>query len=218
VAEALVGHGAYGAILASPSWFSYFAVLGITELTVASTNLLSIVGGADIALGLVVLVLPIPALLVFLAAWKIFTEALRPAVGEPFWEFVERASKMLAPLALLYVRGRPVRLTPQPGRRLLSRAVAVCGFLPALDALAANPHQVVAGLGIARLPGLRPACLRVASPLRGVVGDGCGAHGRDQERGARARPAHGQTRLCTGGAPGDGPDLPITGTPSVQAM
>jgi hypothetical protein len=108
VAGALAGHGAYGAILARASWFSYFAVLGLSEATVESRSLFSIVGGAEIALGLIVLVFPVPALLLFIAAWKIFTELLRTAAGEPFWEFVERASNMIAPLELLYVRGRPV--------------------------------------------------------------------------------------------------------------
>jgi hypothetical protein len=46
--------------------------------------------------------------MLFIAAWKIFTEPWRPAAGQPFWEFVERASNMIAPLALMYVRGRPV--------------------------------------------------------------------------------------------------------------
>lgn len=109
VAGALVGHGAYGAILAKASWFGYFAVLGFSQTTVESLGLFSVVGGAEIALGLIVLVFPVPALLIFLAAWKIFTELLRPAAGESFFEFVERASNMIAPLALLYVRGRPVR-------------------------------------------------------------------------------------------------------------
>jgi hypothetical protein len=109
VAGALVGHGAYGAILAKASWFSYFAVLGLSQATVESLGLFRIVGGAEIALGLIALVFPIPALLVFVAAWKIFTELLRPAAGESFFEFAERASNMIAPLALLYVRGRPLR-------------------------------------------------------------------------------------------------------------
>src|SRR5207253_5564392 len=72
VAGALVGHGAYGAILAKVSWFSYFAVLGLSPTTVESRGLFSIVGGAEIALGLIVLAFPVPALLVFIAAWKIF--------------------------------------------------------------------------------------------------------------------------------------------------
>ncbi len=108
VAGALVGHGAYGAVLARASWFGYFAVLGFSQSTVESTGLVRIIGGAEIALGVIVLVFPAPALLLFLAAWKVFSELLRPFAGEPFWEFVERASNMVAPLALLYVRGWPV--------------------------------------------------------------------------------------------------------------
>jgi hypothetical protein len=107
VAGALVGHGAYGAVLARASWYGYFAVLGFSEPMVESAGLLRIVGGVEIALGVIALVFPVPALLLFLAAWKIFTELLRPAAGEPFWEFVERASNMLAPLVLLYIPGWP---------------------------------------------------------------------------------------------------------------
>jgi hypothetical protein len=107
VAGALVGHGAYGAVLAKPSWYGYFAVLGLSKSMVEATGLLRIIGGAEIALGVIALVFPVPALLLFLAAWKISTELLRPAAGEPFWEFVERASNMAAPLVLLQVRGWP---------------------------------------------------------------------------------------------------------------
>ena len=107
VAGALVGHGAYGAVLAKASWYGYFAVLGVSESVVEATGLLRIVGGAEIALGMIALVFPMPALLLLVAAWKIFTELLRPAAGEPVWEFVERASNMLAPLVLLHVRGWP---------------------------------------------------------------------------------------------------------------
>src|SRR5437667_3332545 len=103
VAGALVGHGAYGAVLAKASWYGYFAVLGLSESMVEATDLLRIIGGAEIAIGVTVLVFPVPALLLLLAAWKIFTELLRPAAGEPFWEFIERASNMVAPLALLHV-------------------------------------------------------------------------------------------------------------------
>ena len=43
VAGALVGHGAYGAVLAKASWYGYFAVLGFSEPMVESTGLLRIV-------------------------------------------------------------------------------------------------------------------------------------------------------------------------------
>jgi uncharacterized membrane protein YphA (DoxX/SURF4 family) len=111
VAGALVGHGAYGAVMAKASWYGYFAVLGLSEPVVEAAGLLRITGGAEIALGLVALVFPVPVLLLLLTAWKIFTELLRPAAGEPFWEFIERASNMVAPLVLLYVRGWPSSLS-----------------------------------------------------------------------------------------------------------
>ena len=76
MAGALVGHGAYGAILAKASWFSYFAGMGLSQTTVESLGLFNFVGGAEIALGLIVLVFPVPGLLVFVAAWKIITELL----------------------------------------------------------------------------------------------------------------------------------------------
>jgi len=107
VAGALVGHGAYGAVLARESWYSYFAVFGLSESMVESTGLLRIIGGAEIALGVIVLVFPVPALLLLLATWRIFAELLRPIAGEPVWEFIERASNMAAPVVLLYVRGWP---------------------------------------------------------------------------------------------------------------
>ncbi len=47
------------------------------------------------------LVRPVPVLLLLMAGWKIFSELLRPIAGEPGWEFVERASNMVAPMALL---------------------------------------------------------------------------------------------------------------------
>lgn len=114
VCGALVGHGAYGALFAKPAWFTYFSVIGLSEATVQSYSLLTIVGGAEIVLGVIAFVLPVPALLMFLAIWKVFTELLRPAAGEPIWEFVERAANMIAPLALLYVRRRPVPSSRRP--------------------------------------------------------------------------------------------------------
>ena len=109
VAGAFVGHGACGAVLAKASWFSYFAVFGISEATVTASGLMTIIGLAEIGAGLLSLVLPVPALLLFMATWKLFTELLRPVAGEPAWEFIERASNMVAPLALLAVRQHSAR-------------------------------------------------------------------------------------------------------------
>jgi hypothetical protein len=110
VAGAFVGHGAYGAVLAKSSWFSYFGVLGIPESVVTANGLMALVGVAEIAAGVISLVLPIPALLVVMAVWKIFSEVLRPFAGEPIWELVERASNMVAPLAFLVINRERARL------------------------------------------------------------------------------------------------------------
>jgi hypothetical protein len=58
-------------------------------------------------LGLLVLTAPVPPVLVFAFVWKVGTELLRPAAGEPFWGFIERVGSYAAPLAL--ARPRAVR-------------------------------------------------------------------------------------------------------------
>ena len=109
VAGAFVGHGAYGAVVAKSSWLSYFAAVAIPQSVVTADALMTVVGIAEIAAGLFLLVLPIPALLVLMGCWKIFTELLRPIAGEPGWEFVERASNMVAPFALFVVTRQKAR-------------------------------------------------------------------------------------------------------------
>jgi hypothetical protein len=106
-AAAFIGHGGYGAILAKADWVRYFGALGISATTVQTASLSLLVGCFEIALGVAVLYKPVRALLLGMLVWKVVTEFLRPVVGEPGWEFIERASNMIAPLALIYVRGWP---------------------------------------------------------------------------------------------------------------
>jgi hypothetical protein len=103
VAAAFVGHGAYGAVVAKSSWFGYFAAVGIPQSVVTANELMRVVGTAEIAAGLLIVVLPIPALLALMACWKVFSELLRPIAGELGWEFVERACNLVAPVALAIV-------------------------------------------------------------------------------------------------------------------
>jgi len=121
VAGAFVGHGAYGAVLFKSSWFSYFAAVGIPESVVTAHGLMTLVGVAEMVAGVMSLVLPIPALLVLMAGWKIFSELLRPIAGEPAWEFVERASNMVAPLALLVLLRARARLQKNRSRAWADR-------------------------------------------------------------------------------------------------
>jgi hypothetical protein len=71
---------------------------------------MTLVGVAEIAAGVIALVLPIPSLIMVMAGWKIFSELLRLIAGESAWEFVERASNMVAPLALLVISLERARL------------------------------------------------------------------------------------------------------------
>jgi hypothetical protein len=106
-AGALVGHGGFGWAMAKRDWVGYFGAVGVGPAAVHDASLMTAVGLFEIALGLLVLARPAPALLLFVVAWKLGTELLRPLAGEPLWEFVERWSNYTAPLALLYVRGWP---------------------------------------------------------------------------------------------------------------
>jgi hypothetical protein len=111
-AGTLVGHGAFGALMAKPAWLGYLAAAGLPP----SPALVSLVGWLEIAAGLLVLAWPAHGLLLLVVLWKVGTELLRPLAGEPFWEFVERWSNYTAPLALLYVRwrGRSAGPVPRP--------------------------------------------------------------------------------------------------------
>lgn len=107
-AGAFIGHGAYGTFMQKAGWYGLFAELGINRATVDAHNLLIWCGGIEMALGVLALIVPIPALLLFMVAWKPATEFLwYPLHGLPGFEFLERWSNYTAPLALIVVRGWP---------------------------------------------------------------------------------------------------------------
>ena len=62
-------------------------------------------GWLEIVLAAVVLVRRPPALLLFVAAWKLATESLFLAAGAPVWEVVERGGSYAAPIALAIIEG-----------------------------------------------------------------------------------------------------------------
>jgi hypothetical protein len=103
-AALLIGHGGFGAFMQKAAWIEYFGAAGITPQMAQGASLIALVGWFEIALGLLVLAKPVPAVLIFVFVWKVGTELLRLLVGEPFWEFIERGGSYAAPLALLYVR------------------------------------------------------------------------------------------------------------------
>src|SRR4051794_12746485 len=101
----LIGHGGFGAAMGKPEWLGYFGVVGGSPGVATASELAPRLGWFEMALGLLVLLHPTTPVLVFVFAWKVGTELLRPLAVEPFWEFLERGGSYAAPLALLYVRG-----------------------------------------------------------------------------------------------------------------
>ena len=99
----LIGHGGFDFAL-HKDWSGYAAAIGISPATLASHPFRPLAGWFECALGLLVLAWPGRGLLIFVFAWKLGTEALRPLAGEPIWEFIERGGSYAAPLALAWLQ------------------------------------------------------------------------------------------------------------------
>lgn len=105
VAGEFFGHGVF-ALQGKKDWIGWFAQLGVTDPGTAG-QLLFLVGILDIALAILVLIRPVRAALLWMVFWGFFTALLRPIVGMPIWDFVERWANWGAPLALLLHMGWP---------------------------------------------------------------------------------------------------------------
>jgi len=98
-----IGHGALG-INRVAAWSTYFAVVGISREN--ALHLMPLVGLFDVAMALAVLFYPMRSVILYMAAWGLWTALLRPLAGESSWEAVERAGNFGALFALfLLARG-----------------------------------------------------------------------------------------------------------------
>ena len=105
VAGEFIGHGVF-ALQGKKDWIGWFAQFGISDVGTA-TQLLFILGIIDIALAILILIKPIRVALLWMVFWGFWTALLRPIVGMPVWDFVERWANWGAPLALLLLIGWP---------------------------------------------------------------------------------------------------------------
>lgn len=101
VAGEFIGHGIFG-LQAKAAWVGWTQQLLGTSVETATT-LIILVGVMDILLGILVLIKPVRPILLFMAAWGLWTALLRPIVGEPIADFIERWPNWGAPLALYYL-------------------------------------------------------------------------------------------------------------------
>ncbi|MDP3763296.1 MAG: hypothetical protein Q8Q92_01405 [bacterium] len=101
VAGEFLGHGVF-ALQGKADWIGWFANFGISDPGTAAT-LLTLVGVMDILVALVVLFKPIKPVLLWAVFWGFWTALVRPIVGQPIWDFVERFANWGAPLALFFL-------------------------------------------------------------------------------------------------------------------
>ncbi len=83
-----VGHGAFG-ILTKAGWLPYIQAFGFPESL--GWQLMPLIGAVDIAFGILTLITPRRAFILYMAIWGFFTALLRPLAGEGWWEFFERS-------------------------------------------------------------------------------------------------------------------------------
>jgi hypothetical protein len=100
-----LGHGVF-ALQGKAQWIAWIQqISGVTAPTAGW--LLTLVGLADLTVAAVVLVRPIRLALLWATFWGFWTALVRPLVGEPVWDFIERWANWGAPLALLLLLGWP---------------------------------------------------------------------------------------------------------------
>ncbi|OGZ26319.1 MAG: hypothetical protein A2W71_01705 [Candidatus Nealsonbacteria bacterium RIFCSPLOWO2_02_39_8] len=105
VAGEFIGHGVF-ALQGKKAWIGWISQLTGAGAETAGT-LLFLIGAMDLIVALIVLLRPIRLVLLWAAFWGFWTALLRPIVGEPIWDFVERWANWGAPLALLLILGWP---------------------------------------------------------------------------------------------------------------
>ena len=103
-----VGHGAFG-VLTKQAWVPYFTLFGFPEAW--AWTLMPVVGSVDITLGVLALVAPTRAGLLYMGCWGFFTALLRPLAGEGGWEFLERSYNFGVPWLMLWMHGVSPQMT-----------------------------------------------------------------------------------------------------------
>ena len=104
VAGEFIGHGVF-ALQQKAGWIKYFEAVGYSPEQ--AFLLMPFIGMMDIALAILILVKPVRIALLWMTFWGFWTALLRPIVGMPVWDFVERWANLGAPLALLLLLGWP---------------------------------------------------------------------------------------------------------------
>ena len=147
-AACFIGHGAFG-IITKEAWVPYFGVVGIPRDV--AFQLMPLVGTVDIIAGFSVLFAPRPIVLIYMAAWALWTALLRPFSGEPIAEALERAGNYGVPLALLLLTGLPKSIADAFGER--SQESPLGNDVTAMRTLTAATSLLLLGHGLLTMRG-----------------------------------------------------------------
>ena len=101
VAGEFAGHGMF-ALQGKQQWVGWVSELTGADVVLAA-RLIFIVGIIDVVVAVIVLIRPIRIVLLWAAFWGFWTALVRPLVGEPIWDFIERFANWGAPLALYFL-------------------------------------------------------------------------------------------------------------------
>ena len=99
VAGEFLGHGLL-AIGGKADWVGWISQM--TSVETGAATLLTMVGVLDVCVAAVVLVRPLSPVLLWATFWGFWTALVRPLLGMPVLDFVERSANWAAPLALYF--------------------------------------------------------------------------------------------------------------------
>ena len=101
VAGEFLGHGIF-ALQGKEAWIKWAQQLAGFDVNLA-TQFIFFVGMVDVLISVIILIKPVKIVLLWAAFWGFWTALVRPLVGEPVWDFVERWANWGAPLALWFL-------------------------------------------------------------------------------------------------------------------
>jgi hypothetical protein len=164
IAILLIGHAGFGAFQHKEGLAHMYAQAGLPAVVFGGFPLPDVIGWAEIALAVAILLKPLAPLLLLVCLYKVASELLYPATGHAWWDFIERGGDYAAPIAL-YLAGRSKATEPATARRAPAFGTAAV-LLGLLLGGAVLPHAALAQRG-REAPGRSP--LTVADTARAAV-------------------------------------------------
>lgn len=95
----MIGHGAL-ALGAKPMLVDHWLSVGLAALDEGGRSFTRMMGALEVAAAVLLVLWPTRALCLGIFGWKLLTEMLFVAAGDPVWEVLERGGSYGAPLAL----------------------------------------------------------------------------------------------------------------------